>query len=52
MEVKTRNGHMKSIFKFFQDIIPTSHLKNIRDYRIAGAIINKYFEPIQYQMLQ
>lgn len=45
--VESRNGHLKSIFKFFNDTISTSHVGNIGDFlRIAGAIINKYFGPI------
>lgn len=48
--VESRNGHIKSIFKFFQDIILTAHLIHLGDfYRIAGAIINRYYPPIHMQ---
>ncbi|XP_058801453.1 uncharacterized protein LOC131670101 [Phymastichus coffea] len=41
--VEARNGHLKSLFKFFANVIPTSHIPNLTDFlRIAGAIINKY----------
>lgn len=45
--VEARNGHIKSIFKFFEGIIGFDHAVNILDfYRIAGAILNKYRDPI------
>lgn len=45
--VEARNGHIKSVFNFFEKIIPMHHAINIGDfYRIAGAILNKYREPI------
>lgn len=45
--VEARNGHMKSLFKFFANIIPTSHIPNLGDVlRIAGALINKYYREI------
>ncbi|XP_029173786.1 uncharacterized protein LOC114942563 [Nylanderia fulva] len=45
--VEARNGHIKSIFKFFEKIIQIQHLPNLGDfYRIAGAIINRYHPPI------
>ncbi|XP_025264350.1 uncharacterized protein LOC112637886 [Camponotus floridanus] len=48
--VEARNGHIKSIFKFFQQIIPIPHLLNLGDfYRIAGAIINRYRSVIEMQ---
>lgn len=41
--VESRNGHVKSIFKFFDKTIQIQHVQNLGDfYRIAGAIINKY----------
>lgn len=41
--VEARNGHIKSIFKFFKNIIPYHHVIHLRDfYLIAGAIINRY----------
>jgi len=41
--VEARNGHMKSIFKFFSQLIRTSHIPNLNDFlRICGAIINRY----------
>lgn len=48
--VEARNGHLKSIFKFFKEIILFHHVKHLRDfYLIAGAIINRYREPILMQ---
>ncbi|XP_058806543.1 uncharacterized protein LOC131672967 [Phymastichus coffea] len=45
--VEARNGHLKSIFSFFSNTIPTSHATNLSDFlRIAGAIINRYYGPI------
>ncbi|KYM99340.1 hypothetical protein ALC62_09925 [Cyphomyrmex costatus] len=45
--VEARNGHLKSIFKFFDGSISTSHIFHLRDFLlIAGAIINKFFEPV------
>lgn len=45
--VEARNGHIKSIFKFFFQIINVPHIHNLGDfYRIAGAIINRYHPPI------
>lgn len=45
--VEARNGHIKSIFKFFKDIIPFHHVTHLREYYLtAGAIINKYRRPI------
>ena len=41
--VETRNGHIKSIFKFFNHIINMHHIHHLGEfYNIAGAIINKY----------
>ncbi|EZA55665.1 hypothetical protein X777_04307 [Ooceraea biroi] len=45
--VEARNGHIKSVFKFFEGTVHMNHAINIGDfYRIAGAILNKYREPI------
>ena len=45
--VEARNGHMKTIFKFFSNIVPIPHLLNVGDFfRIAGAIINRYHPTI------
>lgn len=45
--VESRNGHFKSIFKFFAQVISINHALHLRDfYLIGGAIINKYREPI------
>lgn len=45
--VEARNGHIKSIFKFFGQLIPTDYLPNLGDfYRIAGAFMNKYHQSI------
>lgn len=41
--VEARNRHIKSIFKFFNQLIQVRHVPNPEDfYQIAGAIINKY----------
>lgn len=45
--VEARNGHIKSIFRFLDGIIPRAHVLHLRDfYLIAGAMINKYHELI------
>lgn len=45
--VESRNGHIRSIFKFFRDVIPMHHVANIGDFfRIACALINAYYGPI------
>lgn len=45
--VEARNGHIKSVFKFFEGTVNMNHAINIGNfYRIAGAILNKYREPI------
>ena len=45
--VEARNGHLKSIFKIFKDIIPYHHVMHLRQlYLICGAIINRYKDPI------
>lgn len=41
--IEARNGHIKSIFKFFRNLISVVHAVNLREfYLITGAIINKY----------
>lgn len=41
--VEARNGHFKSIFKFFRQPISAIHAAKLRDYYlIAGALINKF----------
>lgn len=46
--VEARNGHLKNIFKFFGHAISTSHVPNLNDFLlISGAILNKYYGPIQ-----
>lgn len=45
--VEARNGHIKSIFKLFDQVLQIQHVPHIGDfYRIAGAIINKYHPPL------
>lgn len=45
--VESRNGHLKSIFKFFNNVISINHAKNLREFlKISAAIINKYKELI------
>ena len=45
--VEARNGHVKTIFKFFRDTVPASQVEHIGDYfRIACALINAYHPPI------
>ena len=41
--VEARNGHIKSIFKFMNNIMQIQHVYHLGDfYKIAGAIINRY----------
>lgn len=41
--VESRNGHIKTIYKFLDGIIQRAHVLNLRDfYLIAGALINRY----------
>lgn len=41
--VEARNGHLRSIFKIFQQTVQIQQIPYIGDlYRIAGAIINRY----------
>ena len=48
--VESRNGHLKSIFKFFAGAISVVHGVHIKDFLfIAAVIINKYKETIDIQ---
>jgi len=48
--VESRNGHIKSIFKFFRDAIPMPHCQHLGDFvRIACAIINRFHTLIHMQ---
>lgn len=48
--VESRNGHLKSIFKFFNGVIQIQHAVNLADFlKIACAFINRYKEPIHMQ---
>lgn len=41
--VESRNGHIKTIYRFLDGIIPWAHVLNLSDfYLIAGSLINKY----------
>ena len=41
--VEARNGHIKTIFKFYQQVVQIQHFPNLVNFcRIAGAIINRY----------
>jgi hypothetical protein len=45
--VEARNGHIKSMFKFFRDTTPIHHVPNLRDFfRTACAIINRFHPTI------
>ncbi|EGI66282.1 hypothetical protein G5I_05245 [Acromyrmex echinatior] len=45
--IEARNGHIKSIFKFFKNTISVVHAINLRAfYLIAEAIINRYRDVI------
>lgn len=45
--VEARNGHMKSIFKFFAQMIRAAHVIHLNDFLlICGAIINRYHPSI------
>lgn len=45
--IEARNGHIKSIFKFFKNTISVVHAIHLREfYLIAGALINRYRENI------
>lgn len=48
--VEARNGHLKSIFKFFRQTILAHHAANLHDiYLIAGTLINKYHPLIEME---
>lgn len=48
--IESRNGHLKSIFKFFKNTISVIHASNLREYlKIAAAIINRYKGPIHME---
>jgi len=41
--VESRNGHIKSMFKFFSDMVHAPHVRNIGDFfRIGCALINAF----------
>lgn len=41
--VEARNGHIKSMFKMFQNVLQMAHVHNSGDFiKICGAIINRY----------
>lgn len=41
--VEARNGHIKSMFKFFDHVVIMPHLHHLGEfYNIAGALINRY----------
>ncbi|KMQ84797.1 vacuolar protein sorting-associated protein 13c [Lasius niger] len=45
--VEARNGHFRSLFKFFSETIIMPHIRHLHDfYLIAAAIINKYHPPL------
>lgn len=48
--VESRNGHLKSIFKFFGKVIPYAHVPHLSNfYCIAGGLINRWHRPIIMQ---
>ncbi|XP_051176697.1 uncharacterized protein LOC127291551 [Leptopilina boulardi] len=45
--VEAKNGHFKTVFKFFQGTVTITHVIHIGDfYKIAGAILNAYRDTI------
>lgn len=41
--VESRNGHIKSMFKFFDHVVIMPHFHHLGEfYNIAGALINRY----------
>lgn len=49
--VEARNGHFKSIFKFFKGRISMHHAVNLSGfYQIAGALLNKFHPLINLQV--
>ncbi|XP_024884657.1 uncharacterized protein LOC112462835 [Temnothorax curvispinosus] len=48
--VESRNGHFRSVFKFFANTLCLQHAKNLDEfYRIAGAILNRYHPMIHME---
>lgn len=48
--IESRNGHFKSMFKFFTDVIPMQHAIHLSDfYHICGAIINRFRQSINME---
>lgn len=48
--VESRNGHLKSLYKFFRDAIPMQHCLKLSEYlKIGCALINAYRQPIHMQ---
>lgn len=48
--IEARNGYMKNIFKFFSQLIRTSHIPNLNNFlRICGALINRYHPLIRME---
>lgn len=46
--IKSRNGHIKSVFKFFDNVIEMPHVENLKYfYLIAAALLNRFHPPIQ-----
>lgn len=46
--VESRNGHIKSLFKFFDQTIESAHILHLQNfYLIAAALINRFHPPIQ-----
>lgn len=45
--IEARNGHFKSIFKFFDHRISTTHAVHLKNHLlICAGILNRYFPPI------
>lgn len=48
--VESRNGHFRSVFKFFKDTLNLQHAKHLDDfYKIGGAILNRYHPMIHME---
>ena len=46
--IESRNGHIKILFKFFDQIIESAHVIHLQDfYQIAAALINRFHPVIQ-----
>lgn len=53
MIIEARNGYIKSMFKFFKNIILVVHAIHLRDfYLIAGAVINRYRQAIMEAVME